>query len=68
LAEPPLAPQQKRRVARCGLILTLRLTYRYGDLRGTTEVVRVEEYTPPPVTFVERLKRRLTDDLRARIS
>lgn len=38
---------------------TLRLTYQYGDMRGTTDVVRVEEYTPPPVTFLDRLKPRV---------
>src|SRR5688572_12783496 len=26
---------------------TLRLTYQYGDMRGSTDLVRVEEYTPP---------------------
>jgi ribosomal protein S18 acetylase RimI-like enzyme len=46
---------------------TLRLTYQYGDLRGTTEVVRVEEYTPPPVSFLDRLKRRIAD-LKRRIT
>lgn len=35
---------------------TLRLTYQYGDMRGTTDVVRVEEYTPPPLSFLDRLK------------
>ena len=38
---------------------TLRLTYQYGDQRGETDVVRVEEYTPPPFTFWDRLKPRL---------
>jgi ribosomal protein S18 acetylase RimI-like enzyme len=38
---------------------TLRLTYRYGDMEGQTDVVRVEEYTPPPLTFRDRLKPRL---------
>ena len=40
---------------------TLRLTYQYGDLRGTTDVVRVEDYTLPPVTFLDRLNRRGAD-------
>ena len=40
---------------------TLHLSYQFGDMRGTIEVVRVEEYTPRPVTFVDRVKRRLAD-------
>ena len=35
---------------------TLRLTYEYGDMRGETDVVRVEEYAPRPLTFRDRLK------------
>ena len=38
---------------------TLRLTYQFGDLRGEIDTVRVEEYTPPPITFRDRLKRRI---------
>ena len=38
---------------------TLRLTYQYGDMRGETDVVRVEEYTPPRITVRDRLKRRV---------
>jgi ribosomal protein S18 acetylase RimI-like enzyme len=38
---------------------TLRLTYQYGDVRGETDVVRVEEYAPPPLTFWDRLKPRM---------
>jgi len=38
---------------------TLRLKYEYGDMRGTTEVVRVEEYAPPPITLKDRLKSRI---------
>jgi ribosomal protein S18 acetylase RimI-like enzyme len=38
---------------------TLRLKYEYGDMRGTTEVVRVEEYAPPPITLGDRLKSRI---------
>jgi len=38
---------------------TLRLTYEYGDMRGKTDVVRVEEYTPPPLTVGDRLKSRI---------
>ena len=40
---------------------TLRLAYQYGDMRGTTDVVRVEEYAPTPLTFLDRLKPRLED-------
>ena len=38
---------------------TLRLNYQYGDTRGTTDIVRVEEYTPPPLTLLDRVKPRL---------
>lgn len=38
---------------------TLRLTFAYGEMRGNTDLVRVEEYKPPPVTFKERLRSRL---------
>ena len=38
---------------------TLRLSYEYGDMRGTTEVVRVEEYAPPPITLRDRLTSRI---------
>jgi hypothetical protein len=38
---------------------TLRLTYQYGDMRGETDVVRVEEYAPRPRTFRDRLRPRL---------
>ena len=38
---------------------TLRLTFEYGEMRGTTDVVRVEEYMPPPITFMDRLKSRV---------
>ena len=38
---------------------TLRLTYQYGDMRGEIAVVRVEEYTPPRLTFWDRLRPRL---------
>ena len=30
---------------------TLRLTYQYGEMRGSTDLVRVEEYRPPPLTL-----------------
>lgn len=35
---------------------TLRLTYQYGEMRGNADLVRVEEYTPPPPTLLDRLK------------
>jgi GNAT superfamily N-acetyltransferase len=38
---------------------TLRLTYQFGDLRGQIDTVRVEEYTPPRITFRDRLKTRI---------
>jgi len=37
---------------------TLRLTYQFGDERGETVAVRVEEYVPRPVTFGDRLRAR----------
>jgi ribosomal protein S18 acetylase RimI-like enzyme len=40
---------------------TLRLRYQYGDMRGETAVVRVEDYTPPRLTFRDRLQSRLAD-------
>jgi GNAT superfamily N-acetyltransferase len=38
---------------------TLRLAYEYGDMRGNTDVVRVEEYRPRPITLFDRLKTRV---------
>jgi GNAT superfamily N-acetyltransferase len=38
---------------------TLHLTYQYGDMRGSAEVVRVEEWAPRPLTFWDRLKPRI---------
>ena len=35
---------------------TLRLEYRFGDVEGTVDAVRVEEYRPPPPTLRDRLK------------
>lgn len=35
---------------------TLRLTYQYGDLHGNADLVRVEEYRPPKLTVVDRIK------------
>lgn len=35
---------------------TLRVTYQYGEMRGNADIVRVEEYQPPPLTFWDRLK------------
>jgi len=40
---------------------TLRLSYQYGDMRGNTDLVRVEEYSPPPVTVMDRVKRSVAD-------
>jgi GNAT superfamily N-acetyltransferase len=38
---------------------TLQLAYQFGDMVGTIDVVRVEEYTPVPLTLLDRLKPRL---------
>ena len=46
---------------------TLRLDYQYGEMRGSTDVVRVEEYQPPKLTLADRLKLRV-EDLRRWIS
>jgi GNAT superfamily N-acetyltransferase len=35
---------------------TLELAYQFGDMEGTIEVVRVEEYAPKPLTLRDRLK------------
>jgi ribosomal protein S18 acetylase RimI-like enzyme len=40
---------------------TLRLSYQFGEMRGTTDIVRVEEYQPRPLTWWERLKPRIDD-------
>jgi ribosomal protein S18 acetylase RimI-like enzyme len=40
---------------------TLRLSYVIGDDRGTTDLVRVEEYRPPRLTLADRVKARLAD-------
>jgi ribosomal protein S18 acetylase RimI-like enzyme len=40
---------------------TLRLSYAFGDDRGTMELVRVEEYRPPRLTLADRLRARLAD-------
>jgi ribosomal protein S18 acetylase RimI-like enzyme len=38
---------------------TLRLSYRFGDLTGVVDLVRVAEYRPPPLGLMDRLKPRL---------
>src|SRR5262245_29796315 len=40
---------------------TLRVSYQFGDLPGTIEMVRVEDYRPPPLTLKDRLKSRVAD-------
>jgi ribosomal protein S18 acetylase RimI-like enzyme len=35
---------------------TLRLNYQYGEMRGRTDIVRVDEYRPPPLTLFDRIK------------
>jgi GNAT superfamily N-acetyltransferase len=46
---------------------TLRLAYKFGDMDGVIDIVRVEEYAPRPVTLVDRLKAEL-EDLKRRIN
>ena len=46
---------------------TLRVNYQFGEMRGETEIVRVEEYVPPRLTLKDRLKTRI-DGLRRRIN
>ena len=45
----------------------LRLSYRFGEMEGTIDVPRVEEYRPAPLTFWDRVKSRI-EDLRRAIS
>ncbi|HEX9562649.1 MAG TPA: GNAT family N-acetyltransferase [Gemmatimonadaceae bacterium] len=40
---------------------TLRLAYQHGDMRGTTDVVRVEDYKAPEPTIMDWLKPRIAD-------
>ena len=40
---------------------TLRLHYRFGEMRGEVDAVRVEEYTQPRLTLADRLKGHLAD-------
>ena len=35
---------------------TLRLSYELGEMRGKTDIVRVEDYRPAPLTLFDRLK------------
>lgn len=35
---------------------TLRLTYRFGETCGEVDMVRVEEYVPPPLTLRDRVR------------
>jgi GNAT superfamily N-acetyltransferase len=46
---------------------TLLLSYAFGEMQGTIDVVRVEEYAPRPLTFLDRWKPRL-EDLKRRIN
>lgn len=45
---------------------TLRLRYQYGDMSGNVDIVRVEEYQPPPLTLWDRLKPFIADFRRSR--
>ena len=40
---------------------TLRLGYQFGEMQGNVELVRVEEYAPRPLTFLDRLKPRVAE-------
>lgn len=40
---------------------TLRLSYAFGEDRGTTDLVRVEEYRPPRLKVSDRLRARFAD-------
>jgi ribosomal protein S18 acetylase RimI-like enzyme len=37
----------------------LRVSYRYGEMRGEADIGRVEEFKPPPLTLRERLRPRI---------
>ncbi len=41
--------------------------YKFGDMDSVIDIVRVEDYTPRPVTLVDRLKSEL-EDLKRRIN
>ena len=45
---------------------TLRLHYQYGEMNGNIDIVRVDEYRPPPLTFWDRLKPFVEDFRRSR--
>ncbi len=38
---------------------TLRLTYQFGEMQGTVDAVRADEYAPPALTLLDRLKPRM---------
>ena len=38
---------------------SLRLAYAFGEMQGEVAVVRVEEYAPPPLTFLDRVRPRI---------
>jgi ribosomal protein S18 acetylase RimI-like enzyme len=40
---------------------TLRLGYQFGDMTGTIDIVRIEDYKPRPLTLWDRLKPKLQD-------
>ena len=45
---------------------TLRLHYQYGESTGKIDIVRVEDYQPPPLTFWDRVKPLIEDFRRSR--
>jgi GNAT superfamily N-acetyltransferase len=40
---------------------TLNLSYSFGEVTGTIELVRVEEYIPPPLKLTDRIKPHIQD-------
>ena len=44
---------------------TLCLSYHFGELQGTIDLVRVEEYSPPRLTLLDRLKPHIAGARRA---
>ena len=40
---------------------TLRLSYSFGEMNGEVELVRVEDYVPPPLSVVQRIKPHIED-------
>ena len=45
---------------------TLKLNFQYGEMNGSIDIVRLEEYQPRPLTFWDRLKPLIEDFKRSR--